>query len=122
MFLLSYAANAAALASVTAAETSQTIDYIAPIASTGLVGVFLLMILFRVKIMPTYVYDNSKVEWDREREKLEQNIVELKAALADANAVYVTSVIPTLTRLLDSERELVELRRDEKEARRRAGM
>ncbi len=120
---MSLSATAVAAQVILAATETQTaFDYIAPIASTGLVGIFLLMILFRIKIMPTYVYDTAKVEWDRERVRLEQTVDELKGALSEANAVYTTQVIPTLTRVLDSEKELVELRRDEQAARRRAGM
>ncbi len=96
-------------------------DWIVPIAGTGLVGVFLLMIVFRLKIMPTYVYEDAKKEWDRERTALEKDIDELKSTLREANGVYTTQVIPTLTRVLDAERELVDLRRDEQAERRRRG-
>jgi uncharacterized protein YecE (DUF72 family) len=103
-------------------------DWIAPILSTGVVGVILLMILFRYKIQPTYVCEDAKAEWERERAAIEarhaeerrhdlEDIVELKRSLREGTEVYTQQVIPLLTRLLDSERELVELRRDE--ARRR---
>ena len=103
-------------------------DWIAPILSTGVVGIILLMILFRYKIQPTYVCEDAKVEWERERAAIEarhaeerrhdlEDIVELKRSLREGTEVYTQQVIPLLTRLLDSERELVELRRDE--ARRR---
>lgn len=91
--------------------TEPTFDYMAQILSTGIVGIILLMILFRIKIMPIYVFDNAKIEWERERDNLLLDIVELKAALKDANTIYTMQVIPTLTRVLDAERELVELRR-----------
>ena len=94
-----------------AVATEPTFDYLAPILSTGMVGVILLMILFRVKIMPVYVFDNAKIEWERERDNLILDKAELKLALKEANAIYTTQVIPTLTRVLDSERELVELHR-----------
>ena len=96
------------------AATDPAFDYLAPILSTGLVGVVLLMILFRIKIMPVYVFDNAKIEWERERDNLLLDRVELKEALKDANAIYTTQVIPTLTRVLDAERELVDLRRVER--------
>lgn len=99
---------------VVATDPVPTFDYVAPILSTGLVGIVLLMILFRVKIMPVYVFDNAKIEWERERDNLLLDIAELKVALKDANTVYTTQVIPTLTRVLDAERELVELRRNER--------
>lgn len=103
-------------------------DWIAPILSTGVVGVILLMILFRYKIQPTYVLDDAKREWERERLAIEarhaeerrhdqEDVVELKRSLKEGTEVYTQQVIPLLTRLLDSERELVELRREE--ARRR---
>lgn len=94
--------------------TEPTFDYLAPILSTGLVGVILLMILFRIKIMPVYVFDNAKIEWERERDNLLLDKAELKLALKDANTIYTTQVIPTLTRVLDAERELVDLRRSER--------
>lgn len=96
-------------------------DVIAPILGTGLVGALLLMLLFRIKIMPTYVHDEAKKSWDAERLRLESDIADLKALLRDANEVYTQQVIPTLTRVLDAERELVELRRDEAAERRRRG-
>lgn len=108
--------------------TSTPFDWAGPILSTGAVGLFLLMILFRIKIMPTYVHEDAKKEWERERAALEQrhaverehdqaDIAALKKAVQEGNDVYTQQVIPLLTRLLDSEKELVELRRDE--ARRR---
>lgn len=106
-------------------------DYITTIASTGIVGIILLMILFRFKIIPAYVHDDAKTEWARERAQIEanhqrerdgweaerkiheQDKVELKEAVAKSQEVYVSQVIPTLTRVLDYERELLELRRDQ---------
>lgn len=93
---------------------SPTFDFVAPILSTGMVGILLLMIIFRIKIMPTYVHDAAKVEWERERLDLQSDITELKLTLKDANGVYTQQVIPTLTRVLDAERELVDLRRNER--------
>ena len=103
-----------------------------PILGTGLVGALFLMVLFRVKIMPTYVYDKAEQDWDKERERLvterteerdrfTAEIADLKLGLKDANKVYTEQVIPTLTRVLDAERELVDLRRDEAAERRRRG-
>ena len=102
------------LDSMIAADTgtsSQLFDFLGPILSTGIVGVILLMILFRIKIMPTYVYDDAKKEWERERADLVADNNDLKAGLKDAQAVYTKEVIPTLTRVLDAERELLDLRR-----------
>jgi hypothetical protein len=109
---------------VLAAEATgpeKAFDWIGPIAGTGMVGVFLLMTLLRIKIMPTYVHDDAKTEWERQRLALEKDVDELKATLREANTVYTTQVIPTLTRVLDAERELVDLRRDEQAERRRRG-
>lgn len=94
---------------------------IAPILGTGLVGALFLMVLFRIKIMPTYVHDAAKVEWEKRETQLVTENAELKQGLKDANAVYTQQVIPTLTRVLDAERELVDLRRDEAAERRRRG-
>lgn len=94
---------------------------IGPILGTGLVGALFLMVLFRVKIMPTYVFDTAKDAWDAERDRLVTENTELKSAIKDQNKVYTEQVIPTLTRVLDAERELVDLRRDEAAERRRRG-
>lgn len=110
-----------AVLAVGEAATDPGFDYIGPIAGTGIVGIVLLMVIFRVKIMPTYVHDDAKKEWERERTALEHDVEELKGALREANSVYATQVIPTLTRALDAERELVDLRRDEQQERRRRG-
>lgn len=94
---------------------------IGPILGTGLVGALFLMVLFRIKIMPTYVFDQAKTQWDEERGRLTAENADLKQGLKDANKVYTEQVIPTLTRVLDAERELVDLRRDEASERRRRG-
>lgn len=102
-----------------AQEKAPGFDYVGPIAGSGIVGIFLLLVIFRIKIMPTYVFDDAKKEWDRERAEKDKVIEELKGTLKDANAVYTAQVIPTLTRVLDAERELVDLRREEQLDRRR---
>lgn len=112
------AADPAPVEGVTPDLLSQVI---APIIGTGIVGALFLMVLFRIKIMPTYVHDEAKAAWEQERARLEADKAELKASLQDANEVYTQQVIPTLTRVLDAERELVELRRDEAAERRRRG-
>lgn len=101
------------------AEGGNPLNYAAPILSTGVVGVFLLMIIFRIKIMPTYVYEDAKAEWERERAQQRADTEELKRALDEANKVYTSQVIPTLTRILDNEKELVALRRAEQDLPRR---
>ena len=107
---------------VTVTAKTPAFDWLGPIAGSGLVGVFLLMTLLRIKIMPSYVYDEAKKDWEREREGLLKDINELKTTLREANSVYTTQVIPTLTRVLDAERELVELRREEQSERRRRAL
>lgn len=97
----------------TVAAAAAAFDWVGPILSTGIVGVFLLMILFRYKIMPIYVYDDAKSEWERERSNLQADIVELKAQSKEANALYVTTVVPVMTRVADAQHELLELRRDQ---------
>lgn len=92
---------------------------IAPILGTGIVGALFLMVIFRIKIMPTYVHEEAKAAWEKQLADKDADIDELKAALKDSNEVYTQQVIPTLTRVLDAERELVELRRDEAAERRR---
>lgn len=112
---------AGALAAQAPASGTPAFDWAGPIAGTGMVGIFLLLVILRIKIMPTYVHDDAKAAWDKERERLESDITDLKAAVRDANEVYTSQVIPTLTRVLDAERELVDLRRDEAAERRRRG-
>lgn len=101
-----------------------------PIIGTGVGGVLFLMVIFKIKVMPTYVYDKAVLDHEKELARrdaehaaevtrLEAEKTELKDSLKDAQSVYTQQVIPTLTRVLDSERELVELRRDEAAERRR---
>jgi hypothetical protein len=101
------------------AKQSTPFDYLAPILSTGIVGVMFLMVLFRIKIMPTYVHEDAKKEWERERTDKDATIAELKRSVTDANKVYTEQVIPTLTRILDNEQELVAIRRSEQQRRER---
>lgn len=102
-------------------DPASSFNWIGPIANVGLVGVFFLLVILRLKVMPTYVMDDARKEWERERAALEKDIEELKNTLREANTVYTTQVIPTLTRVLDAERELVDLRREEQAERRRRG-
>lgn len=120
LYLLAAPATGLVVAAADAATDQITAGIIAPILSTGVVGAFLLMILFRIKIMPTYVYDDAKALWEKSDAAKDAAITELKEGLKEANSVYTSQVIPTLTRVLDSERELVDIRRDE-QARRRRG-
>lgn len=102
-------------------DAKTAFDFIAPIASTGLVGIILLMIIFRYKLMPTYVHDQYREDVGKQLAAKDADILELKSALSEAQKVYTAQVIPTLTRVLDAERELVDLRRDEQAERRRRG-
>lgn len=117
--LLAFAAQTSAPVGDTGSTLSVLSSVVAPILGTGIVGALFLMVLFRIKVMPTYVHDEAKADWEKERGRLESDNAELKASLRDANEVYTQQVIPTLTRVLDAERELVELRRDEAAERRR---
>ena len=89
-FLLAVAATAPEAP----AAAEKAFDWIGPIAGTGMVGVFLLMTILRIKIMPTYVYDDAKSEWDRQRLALEKDVDELKATLREANTVYTRRSFP----------------------------
>lgn len=88
-------------------------DFITGIAGTGLVGVIFLMVIFRVKIMPTYVYDEAKEDWERERLELRQSLDAAEKSLRDGQQVLISEVTPALTRALDAERELLEMKRQE---------
>lgn len=94
-----------------------TFDWVGPIAGTGMVGIFLLLVILRIKIMPTYVYDEAKADWERERQEMKESLEDARRALQDGNKVYTEQVIPTLTRALDAERELLDLRRQEAQRR-----
>ena len=92
---------------------------IAMLMSAGPVGVFFAAILMKRGVMTVSEHNTAKTQWERERDVLLKDNEELKGALKDANAVYTQQVIPTLTRVLDAERELVDLRREEQIERRR---
>jgi hypothetical protein len=94
--------------------------------AAGPVGLFFAATLFKKGVMTVSEHETAKHAWEREREgwarergALERDVEELKGTLREANAVYTQQVIPTLTRVLDAERELVDLRREEQAERRR---
>jgi hypothetical protein len=89
------------------------------LASAGPVGVFLLMVLFRWKVMPTYVFDAAKKEWDRERSEKDETIKSLTEIGQKSTEVYINQVVPTMTRALDLEKELLDLRREDRDRDRR---
>lgn len=78
--------------------TIDVLKIVSPILGTGLVGVMFLMVIFRVKIMPTYVYDDAKKEWDRERGRLENENEELKEANQVLRTLTEQQIIPALVR------------------------
>ena len=105
---------------IAAATTESSLpDLLSPIISTGIVGVVLVMIILRFKIMPTYVHEDALAQRDRElariedshkreREGWEKERAEriaredaLRKAVEDAHNVYTVQVIPTLTRVYD---------------------
>lgn len=73
-------------------------NYLTPIISTGVVGLFLLMLLFRIKVMPTYVYDEYKVEKDKEIARLEKENDDLKEANSALRTLTEQQIIPALVR------------------------
>lgn len=81
--------------------------------AAGPVGVFFLMVLFKFKMMTVSEHQAVIKEKDDRIAQLEEDKGELKQSLREANSVYISQVIPTLTRVLDAERELVDLRRQE---------
>lgn len=96
--------------------------------AAGPVGAFFLAVLFKKGVMTTSEHttstaamDRERTAWATERQSLIKDKDEAKAALAEAYGVYTQQVIPTLTRVLDAERELVDLRREEQAERRRRG-
>jgi hypothetical protein len=87
------------------------------LVAAGPVGVFFLMVNFKFKLMTVSEHEALMKEKDEQITKLEADKDELKGSLREANGVYTTQVIPTLTRVLDAERELVDLRRQEQQNR-----
>lgn len=83
--------------------------------AAGPVGVFFLAVIFKFKLMTVSEHLAVVAEKDSRIASQEKTIDELKASLREANAVYTAQVIPTLTRVLDAERELVDLRRAEQQ-------
>lgn len=73
-------------------------NYLTPIISTGVVGLFLLMLLFRIKVMPTYVYDEYKIEKDKEIARLEKENDDLKEANSALRTLTEQQIIPALVR------------------------
>jgi hypothetical protein len=73
-------------------------NYLAPILSTGIVGLLFLMLLFRVKIMPTYVYDDYKVEKEKEIARLDKENDDLKEANSALRTLTEQQIIPALVR------------------------
>lgn len=114
-------ATAPRLFAQSGAPSTPDFDWLGALAGTGIVGVILCMVIMRWKLMPTYVYDEAKAAWDEERARYESDAAEYKSALAAAHDVYIREVVPTLTRALDAQRELLELRRDEAAERRVRG-
>lgn len=89
---------AAVLADATTNNPFTGFNYLAPILSTGVVGLFLLMLLFRIKIMPTYVHDDWKTEKEKEIARLEKESDDLKEANSALRTLTEQQIIPALVR------------------------
>lgn len=98
MFLSGGAVGILAAASPSTSDFAAVLQLLAPILGTGIVGVMFIMVILRFKIMPTYVYDDAKVEWDRERARLEQENAELKDANQALRTLTEQQIIPALVR------------------------
>lgn len=96
-------------------------DYITPILNVGMVGVLLLLLATETLFITVKSHKREVTAKNDEITRLREDNAELKGALREATDTYVTDVLPTLTRALDAERELVDLRRDEASERRRRG-
>lgn len=73
-------------------------NLLAPIVSTGIVGVLFIMVLFRIKIMPTYVYDDAMEQKDKEIARLEKDNGELKESNQALRTLTEQQIIPALVR------------------------
>lgn len=114
---------AALVAEVPAADAPATISdaLVSTLIAAGPIGIFFIAVLFKFKLMTVSEHESVVREKDARIASLDADLTDLKTALKDANAVYTSQVIPTLTRVLDAERELVDLRREEQVERRRRG-
>lgn len=83
------------------ATAASGLDVLSPIVSTGVVGSVLLMILFRWKLMPTWVADERDKGHARELAAKDAEIAELRATVKEMSQVYTEQVIPTLVRTYD---------------------
>ena len=58
-------------------------DLFGTLASYGILGIFTLMLIFRIKVQPTYVMDDAKKAWDDEKIQLVEQHDEEIAILID---------------------------------------
>jgi hypothetical protein len=92
------AATSGGLLAATGDSGVDVLKVVSPILGTGLVGVMFLMVIFRIKIMPTYVYDEAKKEWERERIRLEEENSDLKQSNQALRTMTEGQIIPALVR------------------------
>lgn len=89
-----------------------TFDLITPFLNVGLVGVLLLMFVFRKGIVPEWVLRQTEERHKAELESRDADIKELKEMVRDGTELYNTQVVPAFTRSIDVNREYLELLRD----------
>lgn len=96
---------AVAPAAVDAVSTAGSpVDLLTALGGYGLVGAILLAVLFRVKIMPTYVHDDYKTDAEKRAAERDSEIDALQSELRELNSMVRERVMPALTRALDAER------------------
>lgn len=102
---------------VFAAETSSggkgsSFDLVTPFLNVGLVGVLLLMFVFRKGIVPEWVLRSAEERHKLEIDAKDKDIAELKLMVKDGNELYNTQVVPAFTRSIDVNKEYLEYLRE----------
>ena len=90
-----------------AAPSGTAID-LTQVLQFGFVGVVLLCLMLGKYLVPEWALTREKqaaqdalVQRDLEIKRLQDDIADLKAQLREANEVYSSKVVPTLTRVVD---------------------
>lgn len=94
----------AAAVAADVATAGPPLDLVTALSGYGIVGLFLAALLFRVKVMPTYVYDEFKADALQRIAAQDAEIDALQSELREMNGMFRERVMPVLTRALDAER------------------
>lgn len=104
--------NTALFAAQAAEPAGNDFSFLTPFLNVGLVGVLLLMFVFRKGIVPEWVLRQTEERHKLEIEAKDNDIRELKELVRQATELYNTQVVPAFTRSIDVNREYLELLRE----------